>query len=82
MKMIKVLVTGSVYDGEKYLSGEVMLTEESAKSLAMSGHVKILPEEKPVVVEQEPVVVEEKIEVSEIPLVETEEKPRSKGKKS
>ena len=75
MKMIKVLITGSVYDGEKYLSGEVMLTEESAKSLAMSGHVKILPEEKPV-------VIEEKIEVSETPLVETEEKPRSKGKKS
>lgn len=75
MKMIKVLVTGSVYDGEKYLSGEVMLTEESAKSLAMSGHVKILPEEKPP-------VAEKVIEVSEAPDVATDEKPRTKGKKS
>ena len=75
MKMIKVLVTGSLWDGEKFVTGEISLSEEEARSLSISGHVKILPEEKPV-------VVEEKIEVSEIPLVETEEKPRSKGKKS
>ena len=73
MKMIKVLV--AVHCGTEKFVGEISLSEEEARSLSISGHVKILPEEKPV-------VVEEKIEVSEIPLVENEEKPRSKGKKS